>query len=66
MIKIWSSGWIWRLLARWGFVRIRHNGSKPVALPYTVLVDDNYHYMDESEWYTMGKYASFEAAILAW
>ena len=30
---------------------------------YKVLVDDNYHYMDESERYTAGSYAVLEEAI---
>lgn len=65
MLKIGSGGWIWRLVDRWKSARVRRNGSKPVEPPYTVLVDDNYHYMDESERYTMGKYTSPEAAITA-
>jgi hypothetical protein len=32
---------------------------------YRVLVDDNYHYMDESERYELGSYATLEAAIQA-
>ena len=43
--------------------------SSPVENPnqeksYTVLVDDNFHYMDESERYTSGKYKTEEEAIL--
>jgi hypothetical protein len=30
---------------------------------YTVYVDDNFHYMDESERYTLGAYADCETAI---
>jgi hypothetical protein len=30
---------------------------------YTVCVDDNYHYMDESERITVGSYASLEDAL---
>lgn len=30
---------------------------------YKVCVDDNYHYMDESERYTVGSYLSLEEAI---
>ncbi len=30
---------------------------------YTVRVDDNYHYMDESERYTLGEYETCEQAI---
>lgn len=39
---------------------------KKIAKPrytYTVLVDDNYHAMDESERYTSGTFPSLEAAI---
>ncbi len=32
---------------------------------YTILVDDNFHYMDESERYTSGKFSSLDAAIEA-
>ena len=32
---------------------------------FRVLVDDNFHYMDESERYTLGTYATLEAAIAA-
>lgn len=32
---------------------------------YTVLVDDNFHHMDESERYTSGAFPSLEAAIEA-
>lgn len=31
--------------------------------PYTVLVDDNFHYMDESERYKYGTYATLEEAV---
>ncbi len=34
-------------------------------MSFTVLVDDNYHYMDESERYELGEYASYEAAVAA-
>jgi hypothetical protein len=30
---------------------------------YTVAVDDNFHYMDESERFTFATYASLEAAV---
>ena len=30
---------------------------------YEVCVDDNYHYMDESERYSVGSYSSLKAAI---
>lgn len=32
---------------------------------YTVWVDDNFHYMDESNRYELGKYESLAAAIAA-
>lgn len=32
---------------------------------YTVFVDDNFHYMDESERFTFGKFTSYDAAIAA-
>ena len=32
---------------------------------YRVLVDDNFHYMDESERYQLGEYDSLEAAVAA-
>jgi hypothetical protein len=32
---------------------------------YHVLVNDNYHYMDESERYELGSFASLEEAIKA-
>ena len=32
---------------------------------YTVEVDDNYHYMDESERYTLGEYDTWEEALAA-
>ena len=32
------------------------------AAPYRVLVDDNFHYMDEEERYTLGEFASYEEA----
>jgi hypothetical protein len=34
-------------------------------LKYTVRVDDNYHYMDESERYTLGVYETCEKAVRA-
>src|ERR1700691_1972014 len=34
-------------------------------MPYKVMVDDNFHYMDESERYTHGEFATLEAAIEA-
>lgn len=35
------------------------------ALPFTVFVDDNYHYMDESARYTLGHYATLVEATQA-
>ena len=32
---------------------------------YKVLIDDNFHYMDESERYTLGEYDSCAAAVAA-
>jgi hypothetical protein len=32
---------------------------------YRVLVDDNFHFMDESERYELGSYSSLEAALQA-
>ncbi len=32
-------------------------------MPYVVMVDDNFHYMDESERYRAGEYATAEEAI---
>ena len=32
---------------------------------YRVIVDDNYHYMDESERYLHGEFATLEAAVAA-
>lgn len=34
-------------------------------MPFTVLVDDNFHYMDESERYSLGDFATLEVAIEA-
>jgi hypothetical protein len=34
-------------------------------MPYRVLVDDNFHYMDEDERYELGAFLSLEAAIAA-
>jgi hypothetical protein len=30
---------------------------------YTVLVDDNFHYMDKDERYSLGEFESLDAAI---
>ena len=32
---------------------------------YTVYVDDNYHYMDESERYTLGEFDTYQTALKA-
>jgi hypothetical protein len=32
---------------------------------FTVTVADNYHYMDESEWYEFGKFATWAEAVAA-
>ena len=34
-------------------------------MAYRLLVDDNYHYMDESERYTAGEFSTLDAAIEA-
>ena len=34
-------------------------------MSYRVLVDDNYHYMDESERWTLGEYATYAEALAA-
>ena len=34
-------------------------------MSYRVLVDDNFHFMDESERYTLGDYPTFAAAVQA-
>jgi hypothetical protein len=34
-------------------------------MSYTVLVDDNFHYMDADERYTLGEFQSLDAAIIA-
>lgn len=33
--------------------------------PYTVMIDDNFHYMDEDHRYAHGKFATFEKAVAA-
>lgn len=35
----------------------------PIPKPYAVFVDDNFHYMDESERYKSGEFSTFEEAI---
>jgi hypothetical protein len=41
------------------------SGPEPTApsKPFTVRVADNFHYMDESETYTQGSYATYEEAL---
>jgi len=34
-------------------------------MTYKVFVDDNFHYMDESERYELGEFTSLDAAIVA-
>ena len=34
-------------------------------MTYRVLVDDNFHYMDESERYELGQFETLEAAVVA-
>jgi hypothetical protein len=34
-------------------------------MPYTVMVDDNFHYMDEDERYEYGTFATLEEALAA-
>ena len=34
-------------------------------MSYRVLVDDNFHYMDETERYELGTFASLDAAVAA-
>jgi len=34
-------------------------------MPFTVIVRDNFHYMDESEHYKYGEYETYEAAVTA-
>ena len=34
-------------------------------MAYKVLVDDNYHYMDESKRYELGEFHSYEEAVAA-
>ena len=34
-------------------------------MSYRVLVDDNYHYMDESERWALGEYATYAQALAA-
>ena len=32
-------------------------------MPFEVIVDDNFHYMDETERYVLGSFETFEAAL---
>jgi hypothetical protein len=34
-------------------------------MPYKVIVADNYHYMDESEWYELGTFSTAQLALCA-
>ncbi len=36
-----------------------------MAKPYTVFVDDNFHYMDESERYKLGEFEDCASAVAA-
>jgi hypothetical protein len=36
-----------------------------MAMAYTVFVDDNFHYMDESERYQLGEFADYASAVAA-
>lgn len=37
----------------------------PPPTPYTVYVDDNFHYMDEGERRTLGSFPTYERAVAA-
>ncbi len=39
------------------------NGENMSKQKYTVMVDDNFHFMDESERYKMGEYESYDEAV---
>jgi hypothetical protein len=39
------------------------SGKEMTTMPYTVYVDDNFHYMDENERYKLGDFETLEAAI---
>jgi hypothetical protein len=39
--------------------------SEAALMRYCVLVDDNFHYMDESERYEIGEFDTLEAAVAA-
>jgi hypothetical protein len=48
------------------FTKSRSRGGAPAGgARYRVMVDDNYHYMDESERYQLGEYATLEEAVEA-
>ncbi len=34
-------------------------------MSFTIFIDDNFHYQDESERYEQGVYESYEAAVIA-
>lgn len=67
MPKNWSDRRLWRFASLLRFTRTDRAGPKAEQplYTYTVLVDDNYHYTDESERYTHGTFQSLEAAIEA-
>ena len=44
---------------------VLERAKKVGPLTYTVLVDDNFHYMDESERYVYGTFETYEAAVAA-
>lgn len=39
--------------------------SDPATPRYTVFVDDNYHFMDERERYTLGEFDDYASAVAA-
>jgi hypothetical protein len=41
------------------------SNEKLAAMPYIVFVDDNFHYMDESERYKLGEFADCASAVAA-
>jgi hypothetical protein len=41
------------------------NADRKTALPYVVMIDDNFHYMDEDERVTHGSFATLDEAIEA-
>src|SRR5437879_6107440 len=57
-----SSGTWWNRLRLFTPDRLRFN---IMATLYTVFVDDNFHYMDESERYKLGEFADCASAVAA-